>query len=129
MFAYVRLLSLTHLHSFVTIILQIFFLVNRTILRYTYGGGKHGPARPPDYCKREDSFVKTIKQPAGENPAIIGHTLAQNTDLFTLFAIVERLRKDYRAGRLEVPAIIDLSEYASAEDAELVAAFALAIRG
>lgn len=67
-------------------------------------------------------------QDAGANPAIIGHILAHRPDVEQFFKYVQQLRQDYRSGRLTVPATIDLSDLAP-EDAELAAAFVMAVRG
>lgn len=66
-------------------------------------------------------------KPAGANPATIGRILTQNPDLYSTLVIANTLRNDYAAGSLEVPKIIDLADYKTPEDAELVAAFALAV--
>ena len=61
-------------------------------------------------------------------PAIIGHILAQRPDLYYLIAWVRQLSKDYRSGKLSIPAELDFSGL-DPQMAELATAMVMAIRG
>ena len=61
-------------------------------------------------------------------PAIIGHILAQRPDIYYVIAWARLLNREYRSGRLSLPAQIDLSDL-DTDSAELAAAFISAVTG
>lgn len=69
-----------------------------------------------------------FKSTRGADLADLGQILAQRPDIYYVIAWARLLNREYRSGRLSLPAQIDLSDL-DTDSAELAAAFISAVTG